>query len=343
MGGRRFAGLVLFLALALLASGGLALGLGRLPVTWEVIGLVISGKLGLTPPVADRTVEVVVWGLRLSRVVLSILVGGALAVAGVVFQGLLLNPLADPFTLGVSTGAAFGVALLVTLGVGGSFWGLSPLPLGALAGAVATMLVVVALSREGGRLRRESLVLAGIVVSTFLSALISLIKSLDEESLSAIVFWIMGSFSGRGWVHVGFMLPYFVLGLLLVGRHSRELDILALGEETSHYLGVPVSRVRLELLLGASLLTAGAVSVSGVIGFVGLIVPHLMRLLVGPAHGRLLVLAALSGSLALVWADVAARLVLASGQELPVGVVTALVGGPFFCYLLKYRGSRRAW
>ncbi|MBM4285720.1 MAG: iron chelate uptake ABC transporter family permease subunit, partial [Deltaproteobacteria bacterium] len=183
----------------------------------------------------------------------------------------------------------------------------------------------------------------GIVVSTFLSALISLIKSLDEESLSAIVFWIMGSFSGRGWIHVGFLLPYVAAGFLLAGAYTRELDLLALGEEQSHHLGVAVSRVRLALLVGASLLTAGAVSVSGVIGFVGLVVPHVVRLLSGPAHGRLLLLSALTGALTLIWADVVARTLLASGQELPVGVVTALLGGPFFLYLLRSRRIRGMW
>jgi iron complex transport system permease protein len=342
-GTRRFAVILLALGLGLAVSAGLGTGIGRMDLTWEAIGGVVLGKIGLASPPADRTTEVVVWGIRLSRVVLSALVGSLLAVAGVVFQGLLLNPLADPFTIGVSTGAAFGVALLVMLGAGGSYWGLSPLPLGALAGALVSLAAVIALSRDGGKIRKESLILAGIVVSTFLSALISLVKSLDEESLSAIVFWIMGSFSGRGWVHVGFVLPYAAAGLLLIARHSRELDIMALGEESSHYLGVAVSRVRLELLLGASLLTAGAVSVSGVIGFVGLVVPHLMRLLAGPAHGRLLILSALCGSLTLLWADVAARVILPSGQELPVGVVTALLGGPFFFYLLKSRRSRGIW
>ncbi len=342
-GARRFAFILLTLSLTLVVSVGLATGIGRMDLTWEAIGGVVLGKIGLASFTTDRTTEVVVWGIRLSRVVLSALVGSLLAVAGVVFQGLLLNPLADPFTIGVSTGAAFGVALLVVLGAGGSFWGLSPLPLGALAGSLVSLVAVIALSRDGGRIRKESLILAGIVVSTFLSALISLIKSLDEESLSTIVFWIMGSFSGRGWVHVGFLLPYAAAGLLLIARHGRELDILALGEESSHYLGVAVSRVRLELLLGASFLTAGAVSVSGVIGFVGLVVPHLMRLLAGPSHGRLLILSALCGSLTLLWADVAARVILPSGQELPVGVVTALLGGPFFFYLLKSRRSRGIW
>jgi iron complex transport system permease protein len=342
-GARRFALAVMILSLGLVASVVLATGIGRMDIGWGVIAAVVLGKLGIQTVAVERTTDVVIWGIRLSRVVLSGLVGASLATAGVIFQGLLLNPLADPFTIGVSTGAAFGVALLVTLGVGGSFLGLSPLPLGALAGAMGAMMAVLVLSREAGRIRKETLILAGIVVSTFLSALISLVKSLDEESLSAIVFWIMGSFSGRGWIHVGFLVPYLGCGLALAFSNHRELDILALGEEQSHHLGVAVSTVRLKLLLAASLLTAGAVSVSGVIGFVGLVVPHLVRVLAGPSHGRLLALSALTGALILIWADVLSRILLASGQELPVGVVTALLGGPFFFYLLKSRRSRGMW
>ncbi len=342
-GRRRFAAAVLLLSGALALSVVLAVRLGRLEVTWEAMGAVLLAKLGWAPATVDRTTEVVIWGIRFSRVILAGLVGACLAVAGVVFQGLLLNPLADPFTLGVSTGGAFGAALLVLLGVGGSFWGLSPLPLGALAGALGALSAVLLLSREAGRIRKETLILAGIVVSTFLSALISLIKSLDEESLSAIVFWIMGSFSGRGWVHVGLLVPYALTGLVLIGRYARELDILALGEEHSHFLGVAVTRVRLVLLIGASLLTAGAVAVSGVIGFVGLVVPHVMRMWLGPAHGRLLWLCGLGGALTLIWADALARNLLAGGMELPVGVVTALLGGPFFFYLLKTRRARGIW
>jgi iron complex transport system permease protein len=342
-GRRRFVLAVGLLLVGLALSVVLAVRLGRMDLSWEAVAAVALDKLGWAPATVDRTTEVVVWGIRFSRVILAGLVGASLALAGVVFQGLLLNPLADPFTIGVSTGGAFGVAVLVLMGTGGSFLGLTPLPLAALAGSLLALGAVLLLSREAGRIRKETLILAGIVVSTFLSALISLIKSLDEESLSTIVFWIMGSFSGRGWVHVGLLLPYALLGTLLTLRHSRELDILALGEEHSHYLGVAVSRVRLTLLVGASLLTAGAVSVSGVIGFVGLVVPHLMRMWLGPAHGRLLVLSALGGALTLIWADVIARTLLASGQELPVGVVTALLGGPFFFYLLKTRRARGIW
>jgi iron complex transport system permease protein len=343
LGARRFGVALIALSLGLVVSVILATGIGRMDIGWGAIASVVLGKLGFHSAAVGRTTDVVIWDIRLSRVVLSGLVGASLATAGVIFQGLLLNPLADPFTIGVSTGAAFGVALLVTLGVGGSFLGLSPLPLGALAGALGAMVAVLILSREAGRIRKETLILAGIVVSTFLAALISLIKSLDEESLSAIVFWIMGSFSGRGWIHVGFLLPYLAAGLVLAFVYHRELDIMALGEEQSHHLGVAVSRVRVNLLLGASLLTAGAVSVSGVIGFVGLVVPHLVRVLAGPSHGRLLALSAATGALILIWSDVLARTLLASGQELPVGVVTALLGGPFFFYLLRSRRTRGMW
>jgi iron complex transport system permease protein len=343
LGARRFAAALIILGLGLVLSVGLATGIGRMDVSWGSIAGVLFDKLGFHSAAMDRTTGVIIWDIRLSRVILSGLVGASLATAGVIFQGILLNPLADPFTIGVSTGAAFGVAVLVMLGVGGSLLGLSPLPLGALVGALGAMAAVLALSREGGRMRKETLILAGIVVSTFLSALISLIKSIDEESLSAIVFWIMGSFSGRGWIHVGFLLPYLAVGLFLAAVYHRELDILALGEEQSHHLGVAVSKVRMKLLIGASLLTAGAVAVSGVIGFVGLVVPHLVRVLAGPSHGRLLALSALTGALILIWSDVLARVLLTSGQELPVGVVTALLGGPFFFYLLKSRRSRGMW
>ncbi len=280
----------------------------------------------------------VIFDIRLSRVVLSFLVGSALGVAGSVFQGILRNPLADPFTIGVASGAAFGAALAFALGWGGaSYLGLGTIPLLALIGALTALALVVMLGRVQGRMRRDTLVLAGIVVATFLSALIALIKALDEEAVSAIVFWVMGSFQGRGWIHVGFSLPYLLLGLYLVMWRARELDILTLGEVQARQLGVEVERVRRRLLLGASLLTAAAVSVSGVIGFVGLVVPHLVRMFMGATHQRLMVFSALLGGLGLLWSDVVARTLLPGGEELPVGVVTALVGGPFFCLLLKRR------
>jgi len=214
-------------------------------------------------------------------------------------------------------------------------------PLAALAGAMAALAIVIALSRAGGGLRRETLVLAGIVTATFLSALISLLKSLGEESVAGIVYWLMGGFAGRGFGHLAVFAPYFLAGLAIVARYSRELDILALGETQARMLGVKAARVRLYLLIGASLLAAASVAVAGVIGFVGLIVPHLARLTLGAEHRPLLAASALLGGILLVWSDVLARTVLPHGAELPAGVITALLGGPFFCLLLRARALGR--
>jgi iron complex transport system permease protein len=280
---------------------------------------------------------VIVRDIRLGRILLSFLTGAALAVSGGVFQGLLRNPLADPFTLGISSGAACGAAL--ALGLGWTMSGLA-LPLTALGGAFAAMILVLTMSRLAGDFSRESLVLGGIVVSTFLGAAIALIKSLNEESVAAIVFWIMGSFQGRGFEHVGLMLPYMIAGFALILFLARELDILGLGSEQAAQVGVSVGRARIGLLIGAGMLTAAAVCVSGIIGFVGLVVPHLVRMLIGPDSRPLLFFSALGGGILLLWSDVLARTILAHGAELPVGVVTALFGGPFFC-LIMARGRRQ--
>ncbi|MBI9111632.1 MAG: iron ABC transporter permease [Maridesulfovibrio ferrireducens] len=297
---------------------------------------------------SESSLSYIVTDLRLSRVCLSFLVGMSLAVAGTVYQGILRNPLADPFTLGVSSGAAFGASLAIFSGstvLGAGLWlkfGSLFLPLAALAGAMAALGAVLMLGRIGGTLRRETMVLAGIVVATFLSALISLLKSLDEDSVTSIVFWIMGSFQGRGWEHVTLFLPYFIAGMIPIIYYSRELDILSLGETQARHLGMDVSRVRLFLLVGSGLLTGAAVAVSGIIGFVGLIVPHLVRMFQGAEHRPLLLSSSLLGGLLLVWSDVIARSLLPGGEELPVGVVTALLGGPFFCIVLRggFRGAR---
>ncbi len=220
------------------------------------------------------------------------------------------------------------------------------LPLFGLLGALAALAMVLAVGRAAGGMRREGLVLAGVVTATFLAALISLVKALDEESVASIVFWIMGSLQGRGWSHVALTAPFAALGAAAAGLHHRELDILSLGSTQAEHLGVPTRRTRLVLLGAASLATGATVAVCGIIGFVGLVAPHLVRLTLGAEHGRLLAGSALLGGVLLVWADVVARVILPGGGELPVGVVTALAGGPFFCLLLVRRlpgrtGGRR--
>lgn len=314
-----------------------ASAIGRVPIPFiDAISSMLSGAGLETGHKVDDSVKTVVLDLRLSRVMLSALVGMALSISGAAFQGILRNPLADPFTIGVSTGAAFGASLAIFFGGSSlTFSGFGLIPVVSSLGALAALFVVLFLSRVEGRVRRDTMVLAGIVVATFLGALISLVKSLDEESVSSIVFWVMGSFQGRGWSHLGFALPYMAVGLVLVIIHSRDLDLLTLGDSQAQQLGVDVSRTRRKVLIGASLLTAGSVSVSGVIGFVGLVAPHLIRLTVGPDHGRLFVLSGIVGMIALIWSDVGARIILPEGEELPVGVITALLGGPFFCLLLK--------
>lgn len=336
------------LLVCLLLTIALACSVGSYPATLAQALRALLQAAGLPLGEAvDPALTTVVVDIRLARVLLAGLTGAGLAVAGAAFQGVLRNPLADSFTLGVSGGAAFGASVAIVSGLAGDA-ALSgdarALPACALAGALASLALVLGLSRAGGGplsgLRRETVVLAGIVVSTFLAALISLMKSLDEESVASIVFWIMGSFQGRGFEHAALAWPYMLLGAGLIFWRARELDVLALGETQARMLGLDAGRSRLWLLLGASLLSGAAVAISGVIGFVGLVVPHLIRLLLGAGHGRLLPASALLGALLLIWSDVAARSVLPGGAELPVGVVTALIGGPFFCLLLARRSLK---
>ncbi|MDP2847755.1 MAG: iron ABC transporter permease [Humidesulfovibrio sp.] len=336
------------LLVSLLLTVVLACAVGSYPSTvGESLRALLQAAGFAAGEAVDPSLSVVIVDIRLARVLLAGLTGASLAIAGAAFQGVLRNPLADSFTLGVSGGAAFGASVAIISGMAGEA-ALSgdarALPACALVGALTALALVLGLSRAGGGplsgLRRETVVLAGIVVSTFLSALISLLKSLDEESVASIVFWIMGSFQGRGFEHAELAWPYMLVGAAIVFWRARELDVLALGETQARMLGLEAGRSRLWLLLAASLLSGAAVAVSGVIGFVGLVVPHLVRLVLGAGHRRLLPASALLGALLLIWSDVAARSVLPGGAELPVGVVTALIGGPFFCLILARKGLK---
>ncbi|MDR2799694.1 MAG: iron chelate uptake ABC transporter family permease subunit [Desulfovibrio sp.] len=294
---------------------------------------------GLGGVLDARALRLVVLEIRLPRVILAMAAGAGLALSGAVFQAVLRNPLADPFTLGVSGGAAFGAALAISLGLTGAFHGFG-LPLIAFVFAALALGCVLMLGRIGGGLRPESLVLGGVVVSAFLAALIALVKALDESSVTGIVFWIMGSFQGRGWRDIVLLLPGFLLGSFPVLLCARQADMLGLGDNEARQMGLNASRLRLLLLLCAGAVTASCVAVSGIIGFVGLVVPHLVRMVLGAEHRRVFPASILCGALLLLWSDTAARTLPPGGVELPVGVITALFGGPFFCVILGKKQGR---
>lgn len=293
----------------------------------------IPGMQRWITPDWSEAAEQIMLNIRLPRVMLALLVGAALGLAGAAFQGVLRNPLADPFTLGVSSGSSVGAAVLIFTGYQYSLFGGWTLPLIAFVSGAITLYIVLALAREQGRIPTGSLILSGVVMQSFLGAIVSFLASMSEGSVNEIIFWTMGSLSLRGWPYVLAMLPYVVIGIVLLWSQARAMNVLSLGEREASHLGVHVDRTKTVVLIIATLITAAAVSVSGVVAFVGLVVPHMIRLLLGPDYRLLIPLSAIGGGIFLMWADTAARTVLAP-TEIPLGVVTAFVGAPFFAYLL---------
>ncbi|WP_319404769.1 iron ABC transporter permease [uncultured Desulfosarcina sp.] len=324
------------LVLALLMTVSLSAGMGYMKIAWADVLRVVSGSLtgnaGLIADV-DELTRVIVMEVRLPRILTAAAVGGGLAMCGVVFQGILLNPLADPYTLGVSAGAAFGAALALLLNVTAA--GIYSVPVCAFIGATTTLMLVVYLSSSAGGANANNLILSGIIVAAILSAGISFLKFVADEQVSVIIFWLMGSFASKTWTDAGLSSAFLFIGLLVFVFYARDLNLLCLGRRAAASLGVDARRVPWILLVTASLVAAACVSVSGIIGFVGLLVPHMMRALVGPDNRRLLPLSLFSGAILLLCADTVTRAVLP--HEIPIGVLTALIGGPFFCYLFRKR------
>ncbi len=320
----------------------LGVATGPVAIPPAVVVAVLLDRLGLPAGAGwTETAAAIVLELRLPRVALALVVGAGLAGAGTVFQGLLRNPLADPYLIGVSAGAALGATLAITGGLTGGLVGLAATPLAALVGAIAAVTLVYGLARRGNDAPIEDLLLAGIAVSAFIGAVVSWLQLSGGESLQRVIFWLMGGFSGRGWPHAAMAAPLVATGLGIAWLYGRDLNALLLGDEAARSMGVDVPRARRLLTAAGGMMAAAAVAAAGLIGFVGLIVPHLLRLLVGPEHRRLLLAAALGGATLLVVADVAARTVLPSA-ELPVGILTAMLGAPFFLIVLL-RERRRFW
>jgi iron complex transport system permease protein len=274
--------------------------------------------------------------IRIPRVLLAAAVGSSLAVSGAVFQGLFRNPMADPYVIGISSGAALGAVFAMLGGFSLALGGFGAVPLFAFIGGIATITLVYTLARVGRAVPVMTLLLAGIAVSAFLSALVSLMTYFAGERLHMVVFWLMGGLGGATWQQVKIMIPYALAGYICVSLFARELNAMLLGEETASHLGVDTEKVKKILLAGASLLVAAAVSTSGIIGFVGLVVPHFVRLVAGPDHRFLLPASAILGGTLLIATDTLARVIIAP-TELPVGIITALIGAPMFVYLLKKR------
>jgi iron complex transport system permease protein len=307
------------------STGAVDLPVGALPVPAVHVGY--APLLDLAVP--EQT-QFIVGQLRLPRIVLGATVGFALAAAGTVMQGFFRNPMADPSIIGVSSGASVGAVAAIAFP--------AVVPVGLRPAAFATALIaafaVYAVATQDGRTPVATLLLAGVAVQTFLGAVTSYLLVMSGESLREAMYWLMGNLHSATWAEVGLALPPAVLAFLLLLAYARDLNVLLLGEEDAHALGVEVKRTKRLLLALASVVTAAAVAVAGVIGFVGLIVPHAMRLLVGPDHRILLPASALAGGSFLVVADTVAR---SGAAELPVGIVTAAVGAPFFLYLLRGR------
>ncbi len=325
------------LAISVLVSAHL--GFMKIPIH-DVLRIITGLVSGRSPADIDPVMLAVVADIRLPRIIASLLAGGILAVCGAVFQAILLNPLADPYTLGISSGAAFGASLVIVLQVLGiSMPEIFSIPLFAFAGAAGTMFLVLALASGGpDRLSSTNLILSGVIVASILSAAIGFLKFLADEQVGIIIFWLMGSFSSASWDNVMLLGPVAAAGTAVALFFSRDLNVMSTGERTAITLGVNTVRLRYILLITCSLMTALCVAVSGIIGFVGLIVPHMLRHLTGPDNRWLIILSFPAGAMLLLLADTITRAVLP--VEVPIGVLTALIGGPVFCWIFRQRQKR---
>ncbi|WP_414496697.1 FecCD family ABC transporter permease [Streptomyces sp. CRN 30] len=337
-GARALRRVLLVLAGVALLCGSVAVAITIGPADIRVgdVWSVVADRLGWGTADVSPIRNGIVWELRLPRTLLAAVCGAGLTVCGAVMQSLLRNPLADPFVLGVSSGASTGAVVVVVLGIGGGALSLSA---GAFLGALLSFSLVLLLSHTLGG-STDRVVLSGVAAMQLFSALTSFVvmTSGDAETTRGVLFWLLGSLGGAGWTDVWICLAVLAVALVVCLGHARTLDAFAFGQEAAAALGVSVARTRLVLLCVTALLTAVLVASAGAIGFVGLVLPHAARALVGPGHARLLPVSALAGAVFLVWVDTLARTVL-DPQEVPVGVVTSLIGVPAFVLVL-YRTRR---
>jgi len=332
---------ILFLAATLLFAAIAAVALGSFSIPIKSVAQVLVQEVPVISaffqfdPVS-KPISTVILQVRLPRVILAILVGAALSTAGAVYQALFRNPMADPYVIGISSGGALGAVIAFLVGLNLSFWGISTIPFFSFLGSLITAFIVYQLAKTGDKVPVASLLLSGLAVGAFISSILSFLLIVNGEDLHRIFFWLLGGLSARNWSHVRMCLPFFTVGLFFSIIFAKDLNISLLGEERAHHLGIEVERLKKIIFVFTSMLVAAAVSVSGLIGFVGLMTPHIIRLIIGPDHRYLVPASALGGGLFLLIADLFARTVL-SPTEIPVGIVTAFFGVPFFIFLLKRR------
>lgn len=316
----------------------LATSIGSVSVPFTTTFSILADKLPLVnlTPTWEPSTETIIYDIRLPRVILAGLVGAALAIAGATYQGLFRNPLADPYLIGVAQGASLGAVIGFLLPVSWNLAGFGLVPVLAFIGALLATTTVYLLARVGKALPVTTLILAGVALSALLSSIVSYLVITSGESLRGIIFWLMGSFALSDWAEVRLVLPYVAVGASVIVLFGRMLNVMQLDEEQAQQLGVNVERLKIILLAAATLITAASVSFVGTIGFVGIIIPHAVRLVWGSDHRSLLPLSILIGAIFMILTDLLARTVLAP-TEIPIGVITAICGAPFFLYLLRRR------
>ncbi len=327
-------GISLILFAGIILSLIAAVAIGSTHISPETVYGVVISKLARNGNIVGGPVHDVIWYIRLPRLVLAVAVGGGLAVCGIVMQAIVKNPLADPYVLGVSSGASLGATVAILLGIGISF-GQNYVGMLAFAGAFAASILVMVIANVGGRANSVKLLLSGMAINAVFSSFSSFIVffSNDKEGIKNITFWLMGSLAGAKWEQIGIVYLVILCGTIFLLSQYRVLNLMLLGDETSITLGMDLNRYRHVLMLVVALMTGFIVFVSGMIGFIGLIIPHFMRMLFGTDHKKLIPVSFFAGGLFLIWADVLARIVIPH-TELPIGILISMVGAPCFIYLL---------
>jgi iron complex transport system permease protein len=301
-----------------------------------LLGNIVGGEF-------SSTEETIVLQVRVPRALAAAIVGVALAVAGVVLQGLLRNPMADPYVTGISSGAGLGASLAIVFGVGAPFLGvLYSIPIMAFIFALGTVLLVYLISKTGEGVPMVTLLLVGMAANSFLLAIVSLIRLFSGEAVHAVMAWMFGSLATTNWNHIKMVLPFVIVGVAAIYLFARDLNIMLLGEEQAQNLGVDAERMKKIMIASATLITAASVSISGIIGFIGLIIPHMTRILVGPDHRILIPSSALTGAVIMILCDTIGRMIVRPA-ELPVGIITSILGVPFFIYLIRKKKRPIFW